>query len=98
MAGAGNSLELGLGSGSCRFSSSETHPQSLSWKRGSSARVETQLPAPHQAGQAPGGLIWGRREQRGLPSEKGGEGRMDIPLWVLGMGDQQGRGRRKSNK
>lgn len=35
--------------------------------------------------------MWDRREQRGLPSEKGSEGGMDIPLWVLGMGDQQGR-------
>lgn len=51
-----------------------------------------QLPTPHQAGEARGGAGCGAGgEQRGLPSEKGGEGGMDIPLWVLGVGDQQGR-------
>lgn len=89
-------MELGLGSGSCEFSSSVRQETSTkpSPRRGGVQEewrhTRDSVPAPC----APPGW-WGRHQvglnvgQKG--SKKGGEGGMDIPLWVLGMGDQQGR-------
>lgn len=40
----------------------------------------------------------GRHQHGGLCSEKRGEGGLGIPMWVLGVGEQQGGGGRESHK
>lgn len=43
-------------------------------------------------------LGWGDTSTGGLCSEKRGEGGLGIPMWVLGVGEQQGGGGRESHK